>query len=352
MKTKEITKVVKRVFSIIIGTTAFGAVLSAASPPPSNTSKPSELPDNSIHTPAELVQSMRSAFGSNASRAIHAKGIIREGDFIPDPHAKELTKAPHFQGIDSKVTVRFSDFSGDPTIADNARMANPRGIAIRFHLPGGSSSDLVAISFNGFPVSNTDDLRELMLAIAASGPSAAAPTALDRFLDSHPSTKKFVADQKTPASFATISYFGVGCLKFTNAKGEAHYVRYQLLPEAGEELLAPEQQAKVSHNYLMDEIRTRVAAAPIAFELYAQVADRGDKLDDPSVAWPDTRRRVSLGKLQITKVTPNTIEEDRGLIFAPNNVPDGIQIADPLLVFYAKAFRLSAKQLQDATVGK
>jgi catalase len=341
-----------KVFSIIIGATVFGTILSADSPPPTNTSKTSELPDNSVHTPAELVQSMRSAFGSNAWRAIHAKGIILEGDFTPDPDAKELTKALHLQGTASKVTVRFSDFSGNPTIADNAPMANPRGIAVRFHLPRGSSSDLVAISFNGFPVSNTDDLRELMLAIASSGPPAVAPTALDRFLESHPSAKEFVSAQKMPASFATISYFGNGCLKFTNAKGQSHYVRYQLSPEAGEQLLSEEQQGKVSPNYLMDEIRTRVAAGSIVFRLYAQVAERGDKIDDPSVPWPDTRRRVPLGKLEIKNVTQNTVEEDRALVFAPNNVPDGIQIADPLLVFYSKAFRLSAKEMQDTGVKK
>jgi catalase len=235
----------KKLLCILICTIAAGPALWADGPSPTSSSKSSEQPDNSIHTPAEMVQAMRSAFGGIQSRAVHAKGIILEGDFAPDAHARELTKARHLQVPGSRVTVRFSDFSGDPTIADNALMANPRGMANRFYLPGGSSTDLVAVSFNGFPVSNTDDLRDLMLAIAASGPSAVAPTALDRFLDLHPSAKTFVANQKTPASFATISYFGVGCLKFTNAKGEAHYVRYQLLPEAGEELLAPEQQAKV-----------------------------------------------------------------------------------------------------------
>jgi catalase len=102
----------------------------------------------------------------------------------------------------------------------------------------------------------------------------------------------------------------------------------------------------------MDEIRTRVAAGPIVLGLYAQVAEHGDKIDDPSVAWPDTRRRVALGKLEIKNVTPNPVEEDKALIFAPNNVPDGIQIADPLLVFYSKAFRLSAKEVQDAAIKK
>jgi len=162
--------------------------------------------DDPIHTPAELVESMHSAFGYNHCRAVHAKGIILQGEFTPDTHAKEITKAPHLQGPGSKVTVRFSDFSGVPTIPDNDLMANPRGMAIRFEFPGGASTDVAAHSFNGFPVSNTDDLRELMLAIAASGPCAATPTALDRFLEFHPTARAFLATQETPASFASISF--------------------------------------------------------------------------------------------------------------------------------------------------
>jgi PAS domain-containing protein len=37
--------------------------------------------DDPIHTPAELVESMHSAFGYNHCRAVHAKGIIFEGAF-------------------------------------------------------------------------------------------------------------------------------------------------------------------------------------------------------------------------------------------------------------------------------
>src|SRR5207253_10563828 len=100
-------------------------------------------------------------------------------------------------------------------------------MAIRFELPGGASTDLAAHSFNGFPVSDTDDLRELMLAIAASGPCAATTTALDRFLEFHTTARAFLSTQKTHASFATISYYGVGSFKFINAKGEIHYTLYQ-----------------------------------------------------------------------------------------------------------------------------
>ena len=162
------------VSTALIGSSRLAGVAAAAEP-----FNWSPQVDDPIHTPAELVESMHSAFGYNHCRAVYAKGIIFEGEFIPDSHAREITKAPHLQGLSSKVTVRFSDFSGVPSIPDNDPMANPRGIAIRFELPGGASTDLVAHSFNGFPVSNTDELRELMLAIAASGPCVATPTALD-----------------------------------------------------------------------------------------------------------------------------------------------------------------------------
>jgi catalase len=330
------------VSTALIGSSLLSGVAAAAEP-----FNWSQRVDDPIHTPAELVESMHSAFGYNHCRAVYAKGVICEGEFTPDSHAKEITKAPHLQGPGSKLTVRFSDFSGVPSIPDNDPMANPRGIAIRFELPGGARTDLVAHSFNGFPVSNTDDLREFMLAIAASGPCAATPTALDRFLELHPTARAFLAAQKTPASFATISYYGVGSFKFINAKGEAHYVRYQLVPEAGEQLLTDGEREKQSANYLMEEIKARVAAAPIGFALYAQVAEQGDRINDPSIAWPDNRKRVLLGRLEIKRLTANTADEDRRLVFNPNNVPTGIETADMISGFYSKAFQLSAEEVRD-----
>jgi catalase len=337
----------RALLSFIVSTALIGSSLLAgvaAAAEPFNWSPQVEDP---IHTPAELVESMHSAFGYNHCRAVNAKGIIFEGEFTPDSHAKGITKAPHLQGPSSGVTVRFSDFSGVPTIPDNDPMAHPRGMAIRFELPSGPRTDLVAHSFNGFPVSNTNDLRELMLAIAASGPCAVIPTALDRFLEFHLTARAFVAAQKTPASFATISYYGVGSFKFINARGEADYVRYQLVPDAGEDLLTDAEREKQSANYLMEEIKARVAAASMGFALYAEVAEQGDRMNDPSIAWPDNRKRVLLGRLEIKRLTANTADEDRRLVFNPNNVPTGIETADMISSFYSKAFQLSAEEVRD-----
>src|SRR5205814_10459019 len=95
--------------SFIVSTASFGSSLLAGVAAAAEPFDCSPQLDDPIHTPAELVESMHSAFGYNHCRAVHAKGVIFQGEFTPDSHAKEITKAPHLQGPSSKVTVRFSE---------------------------------------------------------------------------------------------------------------------------------------------------------------------------------------------------------------------------------------------------
>ncbi len=297
-------------------------------------------------TPAQLVDALHSAFGDHHSRAVHAKGIILEGTFTPDAQAASLSTAFHLQRKSSKVTVRFSDFTGIPDIPDNIGLANPRGLAIKFQMDDGRSTDVISHSFNGFPTPNTDQFRELLLAISTSGANAAKPTDLDKFLGSHPIAKTFLTTQKNPSSYAAISYFGVNSFKFTNAKGLSHIIRYQFVPEGGEQLLTAEEMAKAGSEYLQNEIKTHVAKSAIRFKMYAQIAETGDKTDDPSIAWPADRKKVLLGIIEIKNLADNSTTGDKALSFMPNNIPDGIETADPMLDFRSKAYPISVKGRQ------
>jgi len=305
---------------------------------------PDPFPPPAHSSPAQLVDALHSAFGQHHVRAVHAKGLILEGTFVPDAHARTLTRAAHLQKTASKIVLRFSDFTGLPDIPDNAGAANPRGIAIRFTLPDGTNTDIVGHGFDGFPTENPDQFRELLLAIASSGATAAKPTNLDRFLGSHPIAKTFLTTQKTPASYATITYFGVNAFQFTNARGKKQFVRYQFVPVGGESLLTQEQAAKQGPNYLGEELRARVADHPFAFDMYAQVAGPDDKIDDPSIAWPHTRPRVALGRLTVERLASNTPEQDRALAFSPTNLVEGIAPADPMITFRAHAYPISVKE--------
>ena len=46
-------------------------------------------------------------------------------------------------------------------------------------------------------------------------------------------------------------------------------------------------------------------------KLQVQVADAGDKIDDPSIAWPDSRKTVELGEIEIDKAARPVVHADR-----------------------------------------
>ncbi|MDW3851003.1 catalase [Micromonospora sp. BRA006-A] len=95
--------------------------------------------------------------------------------------------------------------------------------------------------------------------------------------------------------------------------------------------LLHEEQGDAAPDYLFQEIKQRIAAGPISFTWYAQVAQDSDVIDDPAVAWPDDRRRVPLGTITIDQVGPNSPEADKALAFMPGTLPPGIEVADPML---------------------
>src|SRR6202048_1385519 len=51
-------------------------------------------------------------------RAFHAKGVVVEGTFKASPDAAGLSRAALFNGSSIRVTARFSDGAGVPTVPD------------------------------------------------------------------------------------------------------------------------------------------------------------------------------------------------------------------------------------------
>ena len=294
--------------------------------------------------PVGLVDALNGVFGKQTdNRAVHAKGIVLEGKFTPSAEAASLSKAPHLQqGTTVPITVRFSDFAGVPTIPDTDPNASPRGMAVKFHLPDGTNSDLVMHSYNGFPTATAEEFRDLLVALAASGKDAPKPTPLEKFFETHPIAKTFLtAEKPAPVSYASLPYYAVNSFKFTDAKGDSTLVRYQILPEGGVEYLTKERLAEAGPNYLAEEIRKRVADGPVRMKLQVQLAEPGDKIEDPSIAWPDSRKTVELGVVEIDKVDPDSDAAQRALLFIENAVPAGMEPADPMVNIRSQAYAVS-----------
>ena len=309
-----------------------------------------EAPANQKSLAEQLVDAFNGVFGVHPGmRANHPKGVVLEGTFTPAASAASVSKAAHLQKRKAPipVTVRFSAGSGQPNVPDTSAM--PRGMAVKFSLPDGSKTDLVVLSFNGFPVATAEEFRDFLLAIAASGPDAPKPTAIETFLGAHPAAKNFVESPKpAPVSYATLPYFGINSFKFTNAKGDSLFGRYRLQPVAGEHFLTEEQLATAGPDYLSAEIRERVRRSPAKFKLLVQVAEKDDKIDDPTVAWPDSRKKIELGTITVTKAVADSQTAEKKLLFMPGALVPGIEGADPMIAARSASYIVSLSRRAQA----
>jgi catalase len=324
----------------LLGIACSGAPLAADTPAAASAADNKPLP-------VALVDALNVLSGGphKGFRANHAKGVMLEGRFTPAPSAAAFSKAPHFAaGV--PVLVRFSDTTGVPTLPDASPNASPHGIAIRFTLPAGASTDIVSLSANSFPVATPEDFLALLQAAGKSGPDTPKPTPIEQFLSTHPAAVKFVSTPRpAPVSFATLAFYGVNAFKFTNAQGESHYARYQILPLAGEQSLSDAEAANAAPNYLMDELPARLAKHPVKFRMWAQVAEEGDSINDPTSTWPAERKRVFLGTLTLTKPVADQVSSQRTIMFSPLNLAAGIEpSADPVLLARPAAYGVSFSQ--------
>jgi len=276
-------------------------------------------------------------------RVAHAKGIVCKGTFAPSKAAAALSKAAHFRGASVPVTVRFSNAAHDPSTPDNSPQAGPRGMAIRFGLPGGGRTDIVALSHNGFVVGTGKEFLALQKAIVATDPGKPHPWPIEAFLAGRPLAAKFVKEARVvPASYGTHGFFSNDAFIFVNKEGVKQAGRYQILPLSGQHDLSDAEAKTKSANFLSEELRTRLKAGPVKFRLVAQLPNPGDPTNDPSLVWPDDRRTVDLGTISITAVVADSDAAQKALAVAPTNLTDGIELSDdPLPALRTSVYALS-----------
>ncbi len=290
-----------------------------------------------------LIQQFDTIFGLHPGfRPAHAKGALLAGTFTPSAGAGSLSRAPHLNRKSTPVTVRFSNSTGIPVIPDNDANANPRGMAIRFHLAEHVHTDIVAHSTDGFPTRTGDEFLEFLRALASGK--------IEEFLGSHPAALAFVqAPKPTPSSFGRESYFGVTAMKFINGAGASCFGRYRIVPEAGNDHLSDAAAAALGPDFLFDELKERVGRGPITFQVMLQQAGDGDVVDDATVHWPEERPVVELGRMVLEALVADDAAEQKKIIFDPVPRVDGIEAsADPLIELRAAVYLISGRRRRSA----
>lgn len=296
----------------------------------------------------QIVDAMRTLAGPHPGfRPVHAKGLVCSGTFRPSADAPRVTRAPHFAGQLVPTVIRFANSNGNPEVHDGA--PNVRSMAVKFQLAGDKSADILANSVEGFVARTPEELLEFLraqLPVPATG--RPDPDAVPRFLAGHPAGRGFVErlmKRPVPASYGQVTYFAEHAFRFTARDGASRFGRYRFVPLAGEAFLSPEDAGKRSPSFLRDELEDRLRGGPAAFRLLLQLAEAGDPTDDVTALWPDDRRLVELGRLEITGISSTSSADERRLIFDPTNCADGIELSsDPILHARSAAYSISYEQ--------
>lgn len=294
---------------------------------------------------AQLVDTMQALAGSHPGfRPAHAKGIVAAGTFQPSPDARRLTKAVHLQGGAVPVTVRFANSSGNPQIHDG--LPGVRSLSVKFALGDGKSADILGNSVEGFVARTPEEFLEFLRAqLPDPATGKPDPAAVPKYLGSHPGAAAFIGrlgEKPVPASYAQVSYHGEHAFQFIAADGSSRFGRYHFVPDAGEAFLTPEEGGKRSPSFLRDELEGRLRGGPATFTLALQLAADRDPTDDPTALWPADRPRVQLGRLDVTRISPTSAEDEKRLVFDPTNRTDGIELSnDPVLRARSEAYSIS-----------
>ena len=174
--------------------------------------------------PADLVGALNGVFGVHPGmRAAHTKGFCLTGQFTPSPDA---ARSPRRRNSPNRFHHRPLFARRRKPASARQRPDNVRGLAVKFDLGNGASSDLVTTRR---PCSSG---RPPPCSSNSSRPSARATrNKIKAFFAAHPELTRqtaWLTRHPVPASYAGVDYFGVHAFTFTNAEGKATVVKDKL----------------------------------------------------------------------------------------------------------------------------
>ncbi|MER2007180.1 catalase family peroxidase [Psychrobacillus sp. BL-248-WT-3] len=293
-------------------------------------------------TPKEAIDALEQIQGKfPGARRAHAKGDMYEATFLPNGNAVPYTVAPHLHREAIPATARFSNSPPNPASVDY--LVPAKGLAVQFELPDGSFTNLVSSTV---PMFVTSSPREFIDMIEIFTDKKTGIKTIDRAINmvelvskKYPHSKEVIQiikeqAKQPPTSYAELHYYPIHAFYFVNKDGERQAIKYEWVPV--DETKDPALTSKsISANYLTEELDDRLKRGPVQFDLFIRLAEEGDNPNDATDMWPEDRRKVNIGRLEIR----NKIHPKEDIVFDPTIVPKGIELTDdPILHFRSGAY--------------
>lgn len=275
--------------------------------------------------PVAIVDALKTNSGNpKGARASFAKGQCVRGTYTPTKEAASVTKSLSFTKP-SNVLARFSVGGGNPKVSDTNKTAL-RGFSMKLG-EGKSQTDIL---FENAPVHFAKTMDQMLEFLHARTPGAdGKPDAakVKAFSEANPETLNqahFVAGKPLPGSFAGVTYWGVHSFPATNAKGAKRFIKFRVVPVAGEITQTEDEAKGKADDFLFRDLQDRIAQGGVQLKVQALLDRPGDPTMDVTQRWPDedNREAVTLGTVTLNAMAEN--ESCDASIFAPGNLAAGI----------------------------
>jgi catalase len=140
-------------------------------------------------------------------------------------------------------------------------------------------------------------------------------------------------------SFAAADFYGLSAYYLVDGEGRRQAFRYHWKGTTTDARTVTEDER--APQFLVEEMRQRVARGPVSWELIFQLAADGDPTHDQLRRWPKSRPTIHAGTLTLTAEHPDQ-DVVEGMVFDPTKVPAGIECSDdPLLTFRSAVYGAS-----------
>jgi catalase len=290
-------------------------------------------------TPDQVVDALAPPGGpALGHRRNHVKGICFTGIFEANGAGSTLSDAPMFRPGQYPVIGRFNLGTADIKAADAT--VRLRGMGLQIAAPDGQVWRMALLDAPFFPVSTTQAFYQLLLASGSKDPDA-----MKNLAAAHPEIAHFGAwahSAPWTGSYAEEPYNSLDSFVFTSAAGTASVVRWSLLPAASPVSVPPEDLAKRPPDFLEQEISERIKSGPLRWTLVIKVADAGDATANPSQEWPQNRRAIEVGTLNVQAIEPEPNGPCRDINYDPTLLPKGMGTSDdPFPAARSSAYRRS-----------
>ncbi|GHH36496.1 catalase [Streptomyces candidus] len=272
-------------------------------------------------------------------RVVHARGSGAYGYFEVTDDVTGFTRAAFLNEV-GKRTETFIRFS---TVADNLGGADavrdPRGFALKFYTEEGNY-DLVGnntpVFFIKDPIKFPDFIHSQKRDPFTG--KQEPDNVWDFWAHSPEATHQItwlMGDRGIPASYRHMNGYGSHTYQWTNAEGEAFFVKYHFKTNQGIRCLSSEQGAEIAgkdaNSHQTDLLQAIERGVNPSWTLYVQIMPAAEAAGyrfnpfDVTKVWPHADYPLQrVGRLVLDRNPDNVFAEVEQAAFSPNNFVPGI----------------------------